>query len=141
MDLTDFQALTQKDGGPMIRARSFIESTPGAMGTLLYGYTCQMADRDSADFHVYLKDGLIHRLLYRERTHEIEVVEYDAYRAWYADRLIPDKRVCPESTTRLMGELLKEAGVEVPYTRFNERRYERLRDERFHALTFEEIPR
>jgi hypothetical protein len=30
--------------------------------------------------------------------------------------------------------------VEVPFTRFDEKRYERLRDETFQALTREEIP-
>lgn len=140
MDLDDFRALTEGGSVPMIRVGTFLKYGQPRMGTLLYGYTCQMRDRDRADFHVYLKDGMIHRLLYREHTHRIEIVEYDAFHAWDAERLVPDKRVYPESTTVLMARLLKEAGVDVAYTRYSTERYDRVRDETFHALIREDIP-
>lgn len=139
MDLSDFNAFKAEGEAPMIRAKTFLSRGHTGMGTLLYGYTCTLFEEPSSDFHVYLKGGLIHRLLYRELAHEIEVVEYDAFHAWDAHRLIPDKRVYPECTSVLMARLLRDAGVEVPFTRFDEKRYERLRDETFQALIREEI--
>lgn len=130
MNREDFAILTQGEPVPQIRAESF----SGKPLTLLYGYTC-----DRATFHVYLKDGLIHRLVYKEGARTVDLVEHEALRSWDPNLLVPDKRVFPESTNILMATLLKDAGVLVPYTRFNEENYERVKDERMHAMTVEDF--
>ena len=140
MNREDFEDFRENTNGPMIRARTFLSKGDARMGTLLYGWESATETTPATAFHVYLKDGLIHRLLYREWTHHIEVVQYDYFRAWDANRLVPLKRVYPESITLLMARLLKDAGVEIPFTSFSDSRYERVRDETFHALTWEEIP-
>lgn len=131
MNHDDFRNLTRKAAEPQISYRSFPR---GTSGTLLLGYTC-----DREEFHVYLKDGYIHRLIYREKAHTIETVEYEWFASWKADRLVPDKRVFPESTDPLMARLLRDAGVDVPYTLFDDSRYDRVCDEKYHALIKEEL--
>lgn len=140
MNREDFETFRRTGNDPMVRAKSFIASMPGRMGTLLYGWQVVMDDKPAVNFHVYLKDGLIHRLLWREWGHRNEIVEYDAFHSWDAARLIPTKRAYPESTNLLLASLLREAGVEIPHTTFDDRRYARVCDETFHALTREEIP-
>jgi hypothetical protein len=122
----DFEDFQQKRSEPRISASSFDYKR----GTLLYGYTC---DRDI--FHVYLDAGYIHRLIYREERNTLIEVEYDWFTAWDAHRLVPDKRAYPESTDLLMATLLRDAGVDVAYLPFDEKRYARSEGELFHGLT------
>jgi hypothetical protein len=99
--------------------------------TLLYGYTC---DRDT--FHIYLKDGYIHRLVY---TYDGEVKDYGWHKAWHPERMVPDKRVYPESTDIQMAYRLQATQVSVPYLPFTEATYSEVCDRQFHGKTKEEL--
>jgi hypothetical protein len=94
--------------------------------TLLYGYTC---NRDT--WHVYLKDGFIHRLEYTARG---AVLKHDALSAWEASRLVPDKRVYPESTDLVFARMLKRIVSHIPFLPFQEARYERVKHRTFHGM-------
>jgi len=56
--------------------------------TLLYGYTC---DRDT--FHVYLKDGLLHRIIYSRKN----LISHEFGDSIDVELLIPNKRTYPET--------------------------------------------
>lgn len=78
--------------------------------TLLYGYTCE---RET--FHVYLKNNEFHRVIYHDITDMRELkIEYNG-------EFIPDKRLYPESCDYEFCCLLKERGIELPFTWFNEK--------------------
>lgn len=134
MNREDFEDLSSPLKATQIHSRSFLSEGEAPMRTLLYGYTC---GRDT--FHVYLKDGLIHRLVYSTAGNEITIVEYDYFRAWDAHRLVPDKRVYPDSTDLLMARLLKDAGIDVPYLPFDDKRHEYLKDEHVKGLIREDM--
>lgn len=101
----------------------------GADRTLLFGYT---ADRDS--WHVYLKDRQIHRVRY---THRNVVLGHDAQEVWDVVRLVPEKRVYPESTDAAFAQMLKRRGVDVPYLPFDEGRYQKVQHMTFHGMIAE----
>lgn len=100
--------------------------------TLLYGYTCERRS-----WHVYIKDGFIH-LLVLDGTHsEIrhEKKKYD----WHIPDLVPDKRAYAESTDFNFALLCRDRSVDIPFTQFDEVRYEQVKDLQFHAPTYEEF--
>jgi len=98
-------------------------------GTLVFGYTCTRAS-----FHVYRgTDGLIHRFVYRATDRSMDVLSFDSAPAWDADRLIPDKRAYPECTPLDLASLLRVYGVDVPYTTFDDTRYDRFKDAVYHG--------
>jgi hypothetical protein len=134
MNREDFETLNDPPKTAQIHSRSFLSEGGAPTRTLLYGYTC---GRDT--FHVYLKDGLIHRLVYRTAGDEMKIVEYDYFRAWDAYRLVPDKRVYPDSTSLLMARLLRDAGVDVPYLPFDDKRHDYLGDEHLKGLIREDM--
>ena len=82
--------------------------------TLLYGYTC---DRET--FHVYLKDKIIHTVIYITRysddgkTTPIEMKEIiiNSNRDY-----VPDKRLYPERCDYRFCRLLKGYDVDLPFT-------------------------
>lgn len=84
--------------------------------TLIYGYTC---DRDT--FHVYLDErGVLNRVIYNSDgfllSHADESTPLAAY------EYSPEKRAYPEACDLAFCGLLKQAGVEIPFTTFNESR-------------------
>lgn len=87
--------------------------------TLLYGYTC-----DRKTFHVYLKDQEIHTVIYdivyeEKDPNPINMVEVHVK----SNRdYIPDKRLYPETCDYLFCKLLKNVGVHLPFTTFNDDR-------------------
>jgi len=86
--------------------------------TLLYGYTCA---RET--FHVYLKDVKIHVVVYNtnysedqarpQNMREIPVKSNYDY--------IPDKRLYPEACDYHFCKLLKNCGMNLPFTGFTNR--------------------
>jgi hypothetical protein len=78
--------------------------------TLLYGYTC-----DRASWHVYIKDGNIHTVMYfsDKDTQEIFVQ--------YNHDFVPDKRLYPECCDFEFCALLKRDGCSLPFTNFQDR--------------------
>jgi hypothetical protein len=107
------------------KEKIWAHSLTGPDRTLLYGYTC---DRDS--FHVYLRDGKIHRFVYQERG-EIVPLHHRAEDGWELNDLVPDKRVYPESTDYVLALRLRRSGVQVPYLPFDGARYDRVRSRQF----------
>lgn len=86
--------------------------------TLLYGYTC-----DNKSFHVYLKDGEIHTVVYDlEDFPEENICKPKDMReiAVNVDNdYIPDKRLYPEACDYLFCTLLLERGICLPLTSFD----------------------
>ena len=85
--------------------------------TLLYGYTCE---RET--FHVYLKNKQIYVVVYNteysrgkptpKNMRQVEVKSNHYY--------VPDKRLYPERCDYHFCKLLKEKGIDLPFTIFNE---------------------
>lgn len=80
--------------------------------TLLYGY-----DVDRSTFHVYLKDGEIHRLLQIGHNGRIR---HSSSTAHLAVDLVPDKRAYPAKTDYLFAKLCAERGVPITFTTFED---------------------
>lgn len=83
-------------------------------GTLLYGYTC---DRDT--FHVYLKNGELHRVIY---DFDGDVLDYIHGAELEADLLHPNKRIYPEASSYDFIVSLRKTGCDPSLTTFNESR-------------------
>lgn len=82
--------------------------------TLLYGFTC---DRDT--FHVYLKDGQIHRVIYKfggQTINAISGVELAV------NLLSPDKRTYPEACDEQFCFLMHYKDQHVSYTTYDHER-------------------
>ena len=85
--------------------------------TLLYGYTCE---RET--FHVYLKNNEIFVVVYNteysrgkpvpKNMRQITVKSNNDY--------VPDKRLYPEKCDYKFCKLLKEKGVDLPFTHWSE---------------------
>jgi hypothetical protein len=85
--------------------------------TLLYGYTCERLT-----WHVYLEDGVIHKVVYRSSGGDCEHSYYgEGFKVW---ELIPDKRLYPETCDFEFCSLLRGKGVDLLFTNFNEDRGE-----------------
>lgn len=77
--------------------------------TLLYGYDCE---RDT--WHTYLKDGEIITVIY---PHKSNVRRFDVQEN---EHFVPNKRLYPESCDYEFCKLLKESGVYLPFTTYDE---------------------
>ncbi|MBD3004876.1 hypothetical protein [Streptomyces sp. 5-10] len=86
----------------------------GSDRSLLLGCTCSRNV-----WHVYLKDGRIHRFVYREDKD----VRHEARTSWPMEELVPDKRVYPEYSDAAFSRVLEGNGIEVPFARFDDIRY------------------
>lgn len=123
MNRRDFVYFKNSQGPARINARNF------SPGTLLFGYTC-----DGASFHVYKgPDGLIHRFVYHATDSHVETVTHEGAVFWDADQLVPDKRVYPESTSLIMATALRGRSVDIPFTTFDDARYDRVKDAVYHG--------
>jgi hypothetical protein len=101
--------------------------------TLLCGVTTQREV-----FHVYLKDRLIHRLIYRSDTDQ--VIDYAAYPAWNANRLVPEGgMVHPEYTSGAFARELAARNVEFEFGPYFDHLYCEARRRDFQARTKEEF--
>lgn len=81
--------------------------------TLLYGYTCERKT-----FHVYMKNQKIYTVIYEKdfasggkRPKNMKLLEVKSNRDY-----IPDKRVYPEASDFHFCRLLKERGIDIPFT-------------------------
>lgn len=112
MNLHELSLLTDEAKAPrtIINVSELAERVFGLHNqTLLYGYTC---DRDT--FHVYLKDGHIHRTIYKSTSDVVSHVDFG--RECDATQLVPDKRVYPAPTSFAFARTLIRKGVPVPFT-------------------------
>ncbi len=80
--------------------------------TLLYGYDC---DRNT--WHVYLKDGVIHRIVYPFRG---DVLVEDVGPDHVPAALVPDKRLYPERCDFEFCMMLARLGVAMSFTVFGQ---------------------
>lgn len=82
--------------------------------TLLYGYTCE---RDT--WHVYIKDTVIHKVIYKYGKDPVEYQINDNY------DFIPDKRLYPEACDYQFCRIMQRLGYELPFTSWNNDREEK----------------
>lgn len=78
--------------------------------TLLYGYTC---DRDT--WHVYIQKNHIYTVIYK---HDDEPCEFSIGDNTH---YVPNKRLYPETCDYEFCKLLKEKGVYLPFTTWQDR--------------------
>jgi hypothetical protein len=123
----DFDFLMREDFAPDIHATNF------STGTQLYGFTL-----DSRSFHVYVHGGHLHRFVYYKRDGHPTDIEYTHGRSFKPSQLVPDRWVSPERTSLVMGRLLREAGIEVPYAPYDMARYAAVQHQVFHGLVHTE---
>ena len=97
--------------------------------TLLYGYTL---DRDT--FHVYLKDGIMHRVIYSFKRYIVDHIEGEELDA---HDLSPCKRAYPERTDFEFAKALRIRDVHVSLTTFTEG----VEKAQYYGLTLEQLKR
>lgn len=130
MDFAQFESLTRVEiktpGVSFAECQDWFKLTAQDAFTLLYGY-----DVDRNTWHVYVKDGKIHRHIYRDQWDEATL----SYRTrtlagssgqeeWKdASLLVPSKRLYPERCHYLFCALLKAKGIYLTFTTFNEQVY------------------
>lgn len=85
--------------------------------TLLYGYTCE---RET--FHVYIKNEQIHTVVYNTEYFRGEAVPKNIRELVIKSNhdYVPDKRLYPERCDYNFCKLLKERGVQLPFTTWSE---------------------
>lgn len=94
--------------------------------TLLWGYTLE---RDS--FHVYIKDGVLHRVVYGYPNKLIIHIQGEELAC---ASLAPCKRAYPAACDEQFSRLMLEKGQYISYTTFTERE-----DIPFHGLVADEL--
>jgi hypothetical protein len=95
--------------------------------TLLYGY-----DTQRVTWHVYLKNGEIHRVIYKPG--DDDSISHQHSKVWSAASLIPNKRAYPERTDGEFTRLIRGKGLEIWFTTFNDDTYEQVKGNTFHGL-------
>jgi hypothetical protein len=128
---SEFNALTYL--APQDPTVSVDDLTDKSDRTLIFGYTCE---RNT--FHVYLKDGKLHLVLYRNPGAERVLVKMDCQRL-NAATCVPDKRVYPEDCDLEFCRLLTRAGVTIPFTTFSPERAAQPSTSTFRGKTREEL--
>ncbi|MCA1379476.1 hypothetical protein I6F34_01405 [Bradyrhizobium sp. BRP05] len=83
--------------------------------TLLYGYDC-----DRATWHIYQKDGELHRVIYRpsDLDSRTKPEVHDHGPALDAETLSPNKRLYPEACDFDFCAKLKALGVHLSFTTY-----------------------
>lgn len=81
--------------------------------TLLYGYDINRNTR-----HVYFMDGLIHVVVYNLQKEVFDIIKAPEIEC---RNIIPNKRIYPESSLFAFIKLIKEKGVHVSITTFNDK--------------------
>lgn len=100
--------------------------------TLLYGYTCS---RNT--FHVYLdEEGCVIKYIYGYKDVPIRHEKYEVLTNDDLYKLVPDKRVYPESTDYEFLQILLKNQVYVPFTTYDSERYTRVKNEQYHGKLF-----
>lgn len=118
---------TARTSRPMVSATDLSDQSDR---TLLYGYNCQ---RET--FHVYLADGLIHRLIYSSAN---PCISYERGPSLEASLLAPDKRAYSERCDADFIALMDRQGLDdkISLLPFNEETYAKTKDNQFHGKTF-----
>lgn len=129
MNQKEYEQLQDIENAPAVISVDMLSAgREGKEGTLLWGYTCE---RES--FHVYLKDGKLHRIIYR--TSERKILSYESGTVLEASMLHPSKRIYPEATSFDFARALIEAGEQPSMTRFDEDRP----PADWYGMTYEEL--
>lgn len=104
MNLREFEKLNkvQKEKRPLLTIDGLTNKEDR---TLLYGYTCE---REA--WHVYVKGNVIHTVVYPYSSN-IESVVVESNQEY-----VPDKRLYPERCDFEFCALLKQKGVYLPFT-------------------------
>lgn len=84
--------------------------------TLLYGYTC---DRDT--WHVYLKKGNIHTVIYRNNLCRNFPIGLKEVLVKTNQDYIPNKRLYPAACDYEFCKLLKDMDCHLPFTSYDDR--------------------
>lgn len=90
----------------------------GGDRTLLYGYDI---DRDT--WHIYLKDGRIHRHIYShigDEENKLRTLVHEQQESWIVSNLIPNKRAYPERTDYEFARIVTERGGDISFTTYDE---------------------
>lgn len=129
MDINEFNAINEARTTATATA-NYISVDDLAEGdrTLLYGYNCQ---RET--FHVYLADGLIHRLIYKSSD---PCISYERGPELEASLLRPDKRGYSERCDGDFVSLMDRRGLKISLSPFNEETHAKTKDNQFHGKTF-----
>lgn len=120
MDIETFDEYKNSDTPP---GQTMI-MVAGPDRTLAYGYTCE---RDT--FHVYLLDGVIHRLIAKRDGRVLDVEWYDG-RTAPCEALRPDKRVYPQYTDATFAVQMRALGFPLPFTTWSEPKHDPFEDRR-----------
>ncbi len=100
--------------------------------TLLYGYTCA---RDT--FHIYFDDeSCVNKFIYNYYNKTLFHKKYEVLTNVDLKDLVPDKRVYPESTDYEFLLILLTHQIYVPFTRYDEERFERVKDLQYHGEVY-----
>lgn len=106
--------------------------------TLLYGYTCE---RET--FHVYIKNEKIYVVVYYQdySQDKIRPKNMRQLRVTSNHDYVPDKRLYPERCDYEFCRLLKEKGIDLPFTNWNDNIKTDLEDTRYpyYGFTLEDI--
>jgi hypothetical protein len=127
MRIDQYQALIKSQKADFCAIHADELDVPSQDRTLLYGYTC---DRDT--FHVYLMDGVLHRVIY---NHDNKVLSHEMGQSLSPYLLAPNKRAYPETCDEQFCRLMITRGQEISFTTFNEMREPSL----FHGKIREEL--
>ena len=104
--------------------------------TLLYGYTCERKT-----FHVYLKNREIYTVVYENdySTGEAKPKNMKQIKVSSNHDFVPDKRIYPERSDYNFCRALKEKGIELPFTNYDDTtNFETRSGTRYYGFTLED---
>jgi hypothetical protein len=131
MNLTEFARVEHpRERTLLVDAEDF----RGPTRTLLYGYTVA---RETVHVYYDAEDGKIHKVVYSGTTDQ--VYDHQARDDWHCAWLLPSKRVYPECSDFQFADVLRDKGVDIPFTRFDPRHCLNLGHGRLHGKTYEQL--
>jgi len=95
--------------------------------TLLYGYSTYAYG--NLTWHVYIKDEVIHTIWYDNTEEEITICELPNY--INNKQYIPNKRLYPEYCDFEFCELLKQRGIQLPFSQWTN---DNMEEKQYYAL-------
>jgi len=143
MDRNQFETLSGHVGpeprNMLLDASAYSDSPQGNPKTLLYGYTCNRETH-----HVYQDHaGRIHIYVYQKNLGEPEtsIHEVDVSGEGIAtlDDLVPNKRLYPQHCDHDFCLYLKDQGVHLPFTTWEEPRKRSEPESTFRGCTYQRI--
>lgn len=85
--------------------------------TLLFGYTC-----DRLTWHVYLKNGVIHKVIYGNSYSSSEYTPVTEYQVTANEQFVPNKRLYPECCDAEFCRLLRRKNIPMVFTTYDDTR-------------------